>query len=488
MNDPLPVYVINRAQDRTRLDRFSASALAVGADYTRIEAFDGHDPAAPWFLYRDLLGPHFWGKDRVKPGAFACFLSHLAAWRRMLADGHDAALIAEDDAVLTIAPALPADVGFDIIFCNARMADWAKTTDALTPVADMLAAMSASGAEPGKNGLSKGPGADAYVISRTGAERLIAAVTEHRFTAGIDWMMLAMSVSPGAVPDWAELSGLDTGLSLSPPLEAYIMHPAISEGTTARSVIGHKVTVPIADLGSAYPVSIGPTADTTATLVPEPSEADPVAAAFRQGTYPELPALEMMRRWFPRGGTYVDIGAHIGAHMLFMLRHGGASRAIPFEFHEGAIAALSEAVLLNNLTDAADLSHLGFGLAEDASRRAVRGPGLPAYDQRLKPDFVEDIRVRPGDALLRTEAEIAMIKIDVNGEEREVLKGLKKTLKRKAPLLVLDMTIEKAAKSLPLLERLGYTEAERAEWQDDTGQRRVVLFRPPPPQPPSEAE
>ena len=69
-----------------------------------------------------------------------------------------------------------------------------------------------------------------------------------------------------------------------------------------------------------------------------------------------------------------------------------------------------------------------------------------------------------------------MIKIDVVGAEREVLKGLKKTLKRKRPVLAIDLTRPRSEKALPLLGRLGYTERERAEWTDAEGDRRFAIF------------
>ena len=72
------IYVINRRCDTDRLAQFTASAAGFGLEFERIAAFDGHDPMAPFFLYRDLLSDEFWGKDAIKPGAFACYLSHIA--------------------------------------------------------------------------------------------------------------------------------------------------------------------------------------------------------------------------------------------------------------------------------------------------------------------------------------------------------------------------------------------------------------------------
>ena len=57
-----------------------------------------------------------------------------------------------------------------------------------------------------------------------------------------------------------------------------------------------------------------------------------------------------------------------------------------------------------------------------------------------------------------------------------MLKGLRKTIKRKRPILALDLTRPKTKKALPLVERLGYVERERVEWHDAEGDRIVAIF------------
>ena len=74
-----------------------------------------------------------------------------------------------------------------------------------------------------------------------------------------------------------------------------------------------------------------------------------------------------------------------------------------------------------------------------------------------------------------------MVKIDVNGEEREVIKGLRKTLSRQNPLLVVDMTRPRSQKAEPLIARLHYREVERAVWDEDGLPRDIRLYRRDPP-------
>lgn len=217
------IYVINRAADEARLSAFSAAAAALDLVFTRIEAIDGHDPQTPLFLYRNLLADTFWGGPGIKPGAFACFLSHAAAWRRMLADGHETALIMEDDAALSVPPAsIAAPERFDVVFAGARLNDWRGAADETEPLSAALARMASSGRAPAAAGLAKGPGAEAYLVSRAGAARLLALLARDRVRAGVDWMMLGWATPEAARPGWSEFAHLPTG-----PLDAFVAAPIV---------------------------------------------------------------------------------------------------------------------------------------------------------------------------------------------------------------------------------------------------------------------
>ena len=477
-----PIYVINRAVDQDRLDGFAASAAALGLTFERIEALDGHDPDAPLFLYRTLLRDAFWGEDSVKPGALGCAVSHMTAWTRMLADGAQAALICEDDARLTadpigLAAAARRYDGVDVVFANDRMAAWraaapAKSDPALLSAAKLMPRMAKAGLTPGEGGLSRGPGADAYLVTRAGARKLLAMLRDVGLIGGVDWLILAARAGQGV--GWPETDILDPAFENREPLNVLITADPVAICADLPSAIRHRDAVPLAALRDGHSLGGEGQAKTLANL-----RSDPVADAFGGGRFYEEPALAMMARWMPRGGVFADVGAHVGNHTLFMLRHGGAGRAIPFEHNRFAIEALRRVMEANGLTDRIDDEALGYGLAEEAGKRQARGGKRNPFVNRLKEGFDEPVKVRPGDALLR-EKDIDMIKIDVGGEEREVLKGLKKTLKRKRPLLVVEMTRPRSQKAAALIERLHYREAERAEWDEGDETKRIVLYRPAP--------
>ena len=239
---PLPILVINRAPDSVRLARFAHSAAKLGLEFSRIDAVDGHGPAAALGAYAEYLPDRFNGGERIKPGAFACALSHARAWEQLIESGARAALICEDDVELLAAPPRP-PAYCDVLFCGGRMVVWRGAPGPAEPVSVALARMSARDAAPGDPGLSAAPGAEAYVVTATAARRLLALLARDKVRAGIDWLMLGWATPRAARPNWPELIDLPEG-----PLRALVSGSATARCAPAASAIKHSVTIPIAAL------------------------------------------------------------------------------------------------------------------------------------------------------------------------------------------------------------------------------------------------
>lgn len=100
----IPAYLINLDGSADRLAAVSQELATAGIEFERVPAVDGrtlnlrdvedcdHDKALKTYG-RALTG-----------GEYGCYKSHLACARRMLEDGHDVALVFEDD--ITIDPVL----------------------------------------------------------------------------------------------------------------------------------------------------------------------------------------------------------------------------------------------------------------------------------------------------------------------------------------------------------------------------------------------
>jgi glycosyl transferase, family 25 len=96
------VYVINLARSLDRRAHITAELKKTGLDYQIITAVDGHDLDLSDL---SIVDPSLATKTVSMAGAAGCALSHLSAYRNIIADGLDAALILEDDVIL------PADLG-----------------------------------------------------------------------------------------------------------------------------------------------------------------------------------------------------------------------------------------------------------------------------------------------------------------------------------------------------------------------------------------
>jgi glycosyl transferase family 25 len=96
------VYVINLARSLDRRAHIIAELKKTGLDYQIITAVDGRnlDLSDP-----TIVDPSLATKTVSMAGAAGCALSHLSAYKKIIADGLDAALVLEDDVIL------PADLG-----------------------------------------------------------------------------------------------------------------------------------------------------------------------------------------------------------------------------------------------------------------------------------------------------------------------------------------------------------------------------------------
>lgn len=94
---PVRGYVINLSRSADRRAHILAELRRVNASYDLVPAVDGRelDLADP-----GMVDPTLVGTSWFRPGVAGCALSHLATYRKMLADGADNALVLEDDVEL----------------------------------------------------------------------------------------------------------------------------------------------------------------------------------------------------------------------------------------------------------------------------------------------------------------------------------------------------------------------------------------------------
>jgi FkbM family methyltransferase len=185
------------------------------------------------------------------------------------------------------------------------------------------------------------------------------------------------------------------------------------------------------------------------------------------GLLPERPA----DGWaFPAGpGTLLDIGAHVGHYTLRAARAGHAVIAV--EANPETAGRLLANVVLNGLDGQVtiiphpawdDYEALRWKGFHEGSMAVRNGSGrvYPDPGGDLWPVILDDV-IPPGRA-------VDVVKIDTEGAELRVLRGLRATLKRCRPVMWIEDHAWTGAyrpdELTGLLAELHYTQAKGGEW------------------------
>ncbi len=191
-------------------------------------------------------------------------------------------------------------------------------------------------------------------------------------------------------------------------------------------------------------------------------ENDPIQRNHRRGQFYEAKELGKLIEVFPKGGTFVDIGANVGNHGLYAALFLDADKVIPFEPNPKAWRLLVQNVLVNGLEDIFDLSRLGVGLSDTEEggfameKRARNLGGAKMLSGKGK------LQVFRGDTLL-AEEKPALIKIDVEGMEMGVLGGLSEVIEKHKPILLVEVDNENEEAFMEWADKAGYDLADTVQ-------------------------
>ena len=220
------VSVINLDRNTERWDEIGRQFAGCAAPLHRVAGVEGGRLSAA--AVRRL------GGDPAMRGTLGCFLSHAAAWEALLDRGDPYGLIVEDDVIPLLD--LPRDLAglnlptsFDLCFVNDRIAPWADPAGVQAFQAHTLAS-AMQDFHPDDNA----PGGDGYLLSREGAQKLLAWVAEDGFAADVDWRLLAYGLPPSAIaalprPSHAGtvLDGLQRLVGRPGRLRAHVLYPPL---------------------------------------------------------------------------------------------------------------------------------------------------------------------------------------------------------------------------------------------------------------------
>jgi FkbM family methyltransferase len=155
--------------------------------------------------------------------------------------------------------------------------------------------------------------------------------------------------------------------------------------------------------------------------------------AYYWGRYGDACHREALRQLLDPGDTYIDVGANIGMHSLFASRLvGPAGMVLAFEPHPESFQQLSAHIAMNRIHWCEPLNvALSDCSAATILRQAEEHSGTATLREGVS-GRTFTINTRVGDDVL-AEREFpgkSILKVDVEGYEFHVLRGLRRTLER----------------------------------------------------------
>lgn len=176
------------------------------------------------------------------------------------------------------------------------------------------------------------------------------------------------------------------------------------------------------------------------------------------------------------GGIFVDVGANVGQHSLFMSQHAAAVTAFePLDFLADQFEALMQ---LNGIRNV-ELRRVALSDRRDKALLAVPGSdnlGTGTLDlefEAAQGKAQVEVELRRGtDELGELARPIFLIKIDVEGHEVAVLDGMRDVLARHRPVVVLEI-LNTRLEDYPSLRR-AFPERYRYFAVEKLYRRRIV--------------
>lgn len=172
---------------------------------------------------------------------------------------------------------------------------------------------------------------------------------------------------------------------------------------------------------------------------------DAVQHSHRQGKFYEQEELAIIASGWRSCGeerVFVDIGANVGNHALYALLVLGAERVIAFEPQPEALRLLRINALLNSCDDALTIHPVG--VSDDSGRAKVATVYNNLGASRLSVGQSGSVELVRGDDLLAGQP-VGFVKIDTEGFELPVLRGLAATIARYRPPLFVEVELENTA-------------------------------------------
>lgn len=193
-------------------------------------------------------------------------------------------------------------------------------------------------------------------------------------------------------------------------------------------------------------------------------ESDHILMTMRSlGTFYERDVLERLRdRLRARGelGAAIDVGAFIGTHSVYFSKCCGCKPVLSFEANPNTFASLVDNIRTNGLDQTVVAVNKALG-SRSGSAKLVIGAAGNEGSTSVDFDTEGSIVVSTLDVEVQAKAEIlgkiAIMKVDVEGAELEVLTGAVETIRSHRPILCIEIfKVRNLRKLLRILKKERY--------------------------------
>lgn len=152
--------------------------------------------------------------------------------------------------------------------------------------------------------------------------------------------------------------------------------------------------------------------------------------------------LDLFSVYLKSGMTFVDIGANIGQHSMYVASIVGTSGSVhTFEPIPAIHGQLEKSVHSNHFENIVHTHNCAIGEIETTESlyvsKNVGGSSLVNDDNTVE---TISVHIKNGDKELSNVSRIDVIKIDVEGYEYEVLKGIQGTLHKHMPIIFMEFS------------------------------------------------
>jgi FkbM family methyltransferase len=196
---------------------------------------------------------------------------------------------------------------------------------------------------------------------------------------------------------------------------------------------------------------------------------------FYYGAY-EQPELDMLGTLLHTDAVVFDVGANVGNHTLFFAQH--AKHVYAFEPFPALATRLKNQLAHNAITH---VTLMPYGLGAQNEERTFFAPqahnqGMGSFTGQYASAHTEksSLPLRNGDSVVRelNLPHLDLVKIDVEGMELEVLKGLQETIAKLRPILFVEFSAAQVSDTQDVRSILpdGYA------WYTVRGYRSVYVF------------